>query len=146
MIRPEADETVVAQRDRRTRAVLAGAALTGALSLVGYAAISRGLAGTMDLTGMGVFAAVFAAINLGAHLTLRRRIDYCLTDRRLLIAPDLDIPLADIDGLEVGLHSVTVKTGADHHRIIALTRPRWLATRMNRCRAQVSPETGLVAT
>lgn len=144
MIRPDPGEQVVARRARGPRAVLRGVLLTGAVGLALFALGAWLLTGTVPLHGLALFVVTFGTINAVAHLLIRRRIDYCLTDRRLLIAPDRDIPLTEISGFDVGPHSLTIRTPDRHHRIVALSSPAWLATRLNRCRARVSPDSGEV--
>lgn len=145
MIQPEPGETIIAQRDRRTRPLLAGIALTGILAMGVFAVATWALTGAVHLRGLGLFLVTFTAINAVAHVLIRRRIDYCLTDQRLLIAPDRCIALDDIRGFDVGAHSLTVDTGDAQHRIVALASPKWLATRLNRCRAATAPDTGQIA-
>lgn len=145
MIRPAPDEQVIARRPNGLRPLLSGIALTGAVAMALYALATWALQGAVHLPGLVVFLTTFTAINATAHVLIRRRIDYCLTDRRLLIGPDRAIPLDRIRGFDIGPHSLTVETPDDRHRIVALRSPAWLATRLNRCRAHVSPETGKVA-
>ena len=148
MIRPDPGETVIARRPAGTRPLLLGIALTGALAMILYALATRLLTGTVDLGGLVSFLAVFTLFNALAQVLIRRRLAYCLTDRRLILGADREIPLDRISGFKVGTFSLTVKTRGDRqgdwHRIHALRSPAWLATRLNRCRAAVSPETGKV--
>ena len=145
MIRPAPEERVVARRPHGPKPLLLGIALTGAVAMVLYAVATRVLSGAVHLEGLMVFLLTFTAINAAAQLMIRRRIDYCLTDRRLILGPDREIPLDQIAGFDVGPHSLTVRTGEHRYRIVALSRPAWLATRLNRCRASVCPDTGEVA-
>lgn len=144
MIRPAPDEQVIARRPSGPRPLLLGIVLTGAAGLAIFAVATWALTGAVHLRGMLVFLVTFTVINAIAHILIRRRIDYCLTDRRLLLAPDRAIPLDQIQGFDVGPHSLVIKTPEDDHRIIALHRPAWLATRVNRCRTYVAPDTGEV--
>lgn len=146
MIRPAPGEQVISRRPNGLGPLLAGIVLTGAVAMAGYALATWTLLGAVHLRGLVEFLAVFTTINTVAQVLIRRRIDYCLTDHRLLIGPDRDIPLEDIRGLEVGPHSVTIRTPDAQHRIVALWRPAWLATRLNRCRTFVAADTGRVAT
>ena len=145
MIHPAPDEQVIARRPNGLKPLLLGIALTGAVAMVVYAVATWALQGAVHLEGLVIFLVTFTAINAVAQVVIRRRIDYCLTDRRLLIGPDRAIPLDHISGFDVGPHSLIVETPDDRHRIVALQSPAWLATRLNRCRAQSSPETGKVA-
>lgn len=145
MIHPAPDERVIARRPQGPGPILKGIALTGAVALAVFVITAWALSGTVPLRGVVIFLATFTTINAAAHVLIRRRIDYCLTDRRLLLAPDRAIPLDDIQCFRVGPHSLTVETPDTRHRIVALRSPAWLATRLNRCRAEVSPETGEVA-
>ncbi|WP_375174830.1 hypothetical protein [Pseudooceanicola sp.] len=145
MIRPDPDEQIVARRANGPRAILRGAALTGAGGLALFALLAWAATGGVPLAGLALFVVTFGTLNTLLHLLVRRRIDYCLTDRRLLIAPDREIPLEEISGFDVGAHSLTVRTPDREHRILALGSPAWLATRLNRCRAQAAPDSGKVA-
>lgn len=145
MIRPEPGEKIIARRPQGLRPLLMGVLLTGTVAMVLYAGATWALLGAVHLEGLIIFLVTFTALNVVLHLLVRRRIDYCLTDRRLLIAPDRVIPLEEIRGFDVGAHSLTVRTPDDRHRIVALRSPAWLATRVNRCRTYVPPETGEVA-
>ncbi|WP_136636972.1 hypothetical protein [Pseudooceanicola onchidii] len=145
MIRPDPGEQVIARRDRSAGPLLAGIVLTAMLAMAIYAVATWALTGAVHMVGLLHFLAVFSGFNAIAHLLVRRRLDYCLTDRRLLIAPDRVIPLDEIRSFDVGAHSLTVKTCDRDHRIVALASPAWLATRLNRCRAATAPDTGQVA-
>lgn len=145
MIRPAPDEQVIARRANGPKPVLMGILLTGALSMILFAGATWAVQGAVHLKGLLIFLVTFSLVNTAVHLLVRRRIDYCLTDRRLLLAPDREIPLERICGFDVGPHSLIIETPDDRHRIVALSSPAWLATRLNRCRAAVSPETGEVA-
>jgi hypothetical protein len=145
MINPAPDERIIARRPQGPGPVLKGMVLTGAVALFLFAVVAWAILGTVPLRGVLIFLVTFTAINAAAQVLIRRRIDYCLTDRRLLLAPDRAIPLDDIQRFHVGPHSLTVDTPETRHRIVALRSPAWLATRLNRCRAEVSPETGEVA-
>ncbi|GGE17541.1 hypothetical protein GCM10011360_02950 [Primorskyibacter flagellatus] len=140
------DERVIARRPRGLKPLLTGIALTGLAGVVIFAAVSWAATGTVRERGLVEFLVIFTALNAVLHPLARRRMDYCLTDRRLLIGPDRAIPLEDIAGFAVGPHSLTVTDRASHsYRIMALRRPAWLATRLNRCRAGGAPETGTCA-
>ena len=82
------DERVIARRPRGLKPLLTGIALTGLAGVVIFAAVSWAATGTVRERGLVEFLVIFTALNAVLHPLARRRMDYCLTDRRLLIGPD----------------------------------------------------------
>lgn len=147
MIRPPAKERIVACRLARATPMLLGILVTGAAGLIAYAGLELVILGRVPLQGFAVFVAAYVAVIAAGQLCLRRLLGYCLTERRLILGSGHEIPLDQIARFDIGPHCLIIEDH-DHrrHRIRALMRPAWLATRLNRCRAGGAPDTGICAT
>ncbi|MGI3168853.1 hypothetical protein ACRARG_06855 [Pseudooceanicola sp. C21-150M6] len=146
MTRLRPNETVIARRRTRPMAALRNLGLGLGVGGLFYIGGMELLTGEVTAREMILFFALFlilAAALQSVLLYLRR---FCLTDQRLMIGRRVEIPLHDVERVEVGPTSVRLRcvTG-EEHQIHHLEMPKKLAIQINRCRSGSDHLTGEVA-
>ncbi|EAQ05123.1 hypothetical protein OB2597_07555 [Pseudooceanicola batsensis HTCC2597] len=139
-------ERIVARRPTGLGLFLAVALLTGTVAFAAEWLTAQVIGWNIRQSLVPASALALVAA-LAAQATVRRKLSYCLTTRRLILGTGRQLPLDAVARCRIGAHSLTVEDReARQYRIAGLLRPAWLATRINRCRAGGVPETGICAT
>ncbi len=140
-LRPE--EIVIEQRVTGLKPVLLHAAIASAIFAIVLSAMRYSDAGRVNFVEVLPSLVLFGLITLGFQYWVSRRQEYCLTDQRIVLHRQIDIALDDIATVIPGRVSLALETvGGQTHRIKNLKSPAKLATRINRARTGVSPDTG----
>jgi hypothetical protein len=130
------DETLLDRRNEGWRGVIRNSVLSVVIATAVYGLLLWLLQGGTTLREVASFAAVFAVISVAMQPVIRRRQDYILTDRRLLVGPSQSVPLEAITQVQTGAYSVTVhRHDGAPLRIVNLAMPQRLAVLLNRTRA-----------